>query len=65
MLWAPLQDIGMPREAVDQFVQQVEPAYAKLGKSPNLSIYRLPGEHEFSMEAFASLKKFFDFHLKN
>lgn len=65
MLWAPLQDIGMPREGVDRFVQQVGPAYAKAGQGNNLAIYRLPGEHEFSMEAFDSMKRFFDAHLKN
>ncbi len=63
MLWAPLQDIGMPSEGVDQFVRQVEPAYVKLGLDKNLAIYRLPGEHEFSMEAFINMKNFFDAHL--
>jgi dienelactone hydrolase len=65
MLWAPLQDVGMPREGVDRFVQQVEPAYVRSGLAKNLAIYRFPGEHEFSLDAFASLEKFFDAHLRN
>jgi dienelactone hydrolase len=65
MLWAPLQDIGMPQEGVARFVEQVEPAYVKAGAANNLVVYRLPGEHQFSLEAFTATKKFFDAFLKN
>jgi len=27
-------------------------------------VHRLPGEHEFTLEAFAAMKTFFDKHLK-
>ena len=60
MLWAPRQDIGMPKEGVDRFADTVRPAYARLGSEKNLVIHQPPGEHDFTVEAFDALVKFFD-----
>ena len=40
MVWAPSSDVGMPREGVDRFREQVEPAYARAGRSACGSISR-------------------------
>ncbi|MDA2930778.1 dienelactone hydrolase family protein [Acidobacteria bacterium AH-259-O06] len=64
MLWAPLHDIGMPREGVDRFLEVVQPAYAKAGAPGALVVHRPPGEHSFSLEAFQAMKSFFDRHLE-
>jgi dienelactone hydrolase len=61
MLWAPLDDIGMPKEGVDRFLEQTQRAYANSGQ---LIVHRPPGEHQFTLEAFAAMKNFFDKHLK-
>jgi len=63
MLWAPLEDIGMPKEGVDRFLEVAEPAYEKSGRRENLVVHRPPGEHQFTMEAFEAMKVFFDEHL--
>jgi dienelactone hydrolase len=60
MLWAPLEDIGMPREGVDRFLQQVQPAYREAGKPENLVIHRPAGGHSFTPEAFQAMQSFFD-----
>ncbi|MBI1895977.1 MAG: dienelactone hydrolase family protein [Acidobacteria bacterium] len=62
MLWAPLSDIGMPKEGVDRFLEVVQPAYAKTPGA--LVVHRPPGEHEFTLEAFGALKEFLDRFLK-
>lgn len=59
MLWAPLEDIGMPRQGVDRFLKVVEPAYRGAGASGKLVVHQKPGVHEFSLEAFEALVKFF------
>ncbi|MEZ5366597.1 MAG: alpha/beta hydrolase family protein [Bryobacterales bacterium] len=59
MLWSPTEDVGMPREGVDRFVEQVRPAYERLGKSDAFVVHQQPGEHSFSMEAFEALTRFF------
>lgn len=64
MLWAPLDDIGMPKEGVDRFLEAVAPAYAEAGAAAALAVHRPPGEHAFTPEAFAAMKTFFDTHLK-
>lgn len=64
MLWAPLNDIGMPREGVDRFFDVVAPSYARAGAAA-LAVHRPPGEHDFTPEAFAALASFFDTHLKS
>jgi hypothetical protein len=64
MLWAPTEDIGMPNEGVDRFVQAIKPAYARAGASDALVIHRRPGIHEFSLEAFEAVTDFMGKHLK-
>jgi dienelactone hydrolase len=63
MLWAPLNDIGMPKEGVDRFLDVVAPAYANLDAASALAVHRPPGEHDFTPEAFAALTEFFNTHL--
>lgn len=65
MLWAPLDDIGMPKEGVERFLEQAAPAYARAGAGENLVVHRPPGVHEFSMDAFRAMKAFFDRHLRS
>ena len=64
MLWAPLEDIGMPKEGVDRFLEVVIPAYARSAAPDALVVHRPPGGHTFSLEAFAAMKAFFDKYLK-
>ncbi|MEW5974968.1 MAG: alpha/beta hydrolase family protein [Acidobacteriota bacterium] len=64
MLWAPLDDIGMPRQGVERFLEVVEPAYSKANARKNLLAHRPPGPHEFTLEAFEAMQKFFDDRLK-
>lgn len=64
MLWAPTSDVGMPREGVDRFRDQVEPAYAQAGAESALRIHQPPGEHSFTMEAFEAMASFFDAFLR-
>lgn len=59
MLWAPFEDIGMPREGVERFVAQVRPAYERPAKSDAFVVHRQPGEHAFTVEAFEALTAFF------
>jgi dienelactone hydrolase len=65
MLWAPLDDIGMPKEGVERFLEQVAPAYERAGARDNLVVHRPPGVHEFSPEAFQALNAFFDRRLRS
>lgn len=60
MLWAPLDDIGMPKEGVERFLQAAEPAYATAKARDALVVHRPPGEHNFTLEAFEALRSFFD-----
>lgn len=59
MLWAPRSDIGMPKAGVDRFAATVRPAYARAGAGQNLVIHQPEGEHEFTVEAFEAMAKFF------
>lgn len=59
MLWAPLNDVGMPKEGVDRFLETVEPAYQKADSADNLIVHRPPGEHDFTLEAFEATAAFF------
>jgi dienelactone hydrolase len=63
MLWAPTEDIGMPKEAVDVFVETVRPAYQRTKHSDALVVHQPPGEHTFSLEAFEAMARFFARHL--
>ncbi len=64
MLWAPTEDIGMPKEGVERFLEVAQPAYAQAKKPDALVAHRPPGEHSFTLEAFEALEKFFRIHLK-
>jgi dienelactone hydrolase len=64
MVWAPLDDIGMPKEGVARFLQVVEPAYRRAGAPDALVVHRPPGEHTFSLEAFEAMDAFFSRQLR-
>ncbi len=64
MLWAPLDDIGMPKEGVDRFLEEVKPAYKEAGALDNPVIHRPPGKHSFTMEAFNAMLEFFNNKIK-
>jgi dienelactone hydrolase len=64
MVWAPTEDIGMPKAGVDRFASIVRPAYQNAGKPDALVIHQQPGEHTFSMEAFDAMARFFQTHLR-
>jgi dienelactone hydrolase len=59
MLWAPTEDIGMPREGVDRFVAQVRPAYERMRRAGAFVVHQQPGEHAFTAEAFQAMESFF------
>jgi hypothetical protein len=63
MVWAPTEDIGMPREGVDRFASLARPAYERAGAAAKLVIHQPPGEHDFTMEAFEAMRRFFDAEL--
>jgi len=65
MLWAPTEDVAMPKQAVDRFVEIARPAYERAGAKDALVVYQRPGIHELNFEAFDAMNKFFDAHLKN
>ncbi|OGG05252.1 MAG: hypothetical protein A3F83_14300 [Candidatus Glassbacteria bacterium RIFCSPLOWO2_12_FULL_58_11] len=60
---APLKDVGMPKEAVDELLAKVSPAYERAGAPGALVTFRPDGPHEFGLEMFAELVKFFDKYL--
>jgi dienelactone hydrolase len=60
MLWAPTEDIAMPRQGVDRFVETVRPAYERAGARDSLVVYQKPGVHDLTLEAFELMSKFFD-----
>jgi dienelactone hydrolase len=64
MVWAPLNDIGMPAEGVERFIQVAAPAYAAKNSSGNLVVHRAPGEHEFTLQAFDAIAGFFKAQLE-
>ncbi len=64
MLWAPTEDIGMPKAGVDRFVKVVAPAYEQAGRRAALVVHQPPGGHSFTPEAFEAMAAFFDSHLK-
>ena len=59
MLWAPTEDVGMPKEAVDAFVARVSPAYERAGAPGSFVVHQPPGKHTFSLEAFEAMERFF------
>ena len=64
MIWAPISDVGMPREGVDRFRERVEPAYSQAGAEHALRIHQPRGEHSFTMDAFEAMASFFDEFLR-
>ena len=64
MLWAPLNDIGMPNEGLDRFLEVVRPAYARSRAKDALLVHRPQREHAFTLEAFEAMVAFFDQQLK-
>ena len=64
MLWAPTEDVGMPKAGVDQFVAKVRPAYERAGRPSAFVVHQQPGEHSFTVEAFEAMVWFFDEHLR-
>jgi dienelactone hydrolase len=64
MLWAPRNDIGMPNEGVDRFLEVAEPAYKRAGAADRLVVHRPPGEHALTIESFEAAFQFFEKFLK-
>jgi dienelactone hydrolase len=60
MVWAPRDDIGMPKAGVDRFVERVAPAYEQAGASEAFVVHQPAGEHSFTVEAFEAMVEFFD-----
>ena len=63
MLWAPTDDVGMPKDAVEAFVDAVSPAYSRAGAPGAFVVHQPPGEHAFSLQAFEAMDRFFARHL--
>ncbi len=64
MLWAPTNDIGMPNEGIDRFLEVAAPAYRRAGAADRLVVHRPPGEHALSIESFEAAHQFFEKFLK-
>ena len=64
MLWAPRNDIGMPNEGIDRFLEAAQPAYRQAGAADRLVVHRPPGEHAMTIEAFEAAYQFFEKFLK-
>jgi len=60
MLWAPRNDIGMPNEGIDHFLETALPAYKRAGAADHLVVHRPPGEHALTIEAFEAMFRFFE-----
>ncbi|MEA2064519.1 MAG: nucleoside hydrolase, partial [Gemmatimonadota bacterium] len=60
---APLDDIGMPKEGVDELEAKAAPAYKRAGAPDALRIFRPQGLHSFTSEIFEELVKFFNDYL--
>ena len=58
MAVAPLDDVDMPRAAVDDFVRTAAPAYAE--SRERFLVHRPPGGHIFTVEAFEQVVDWFD-----
>ena len=60
---APLDDIGMPAEGVNELEAKAMPAYIRNGVPTNFRIYRPEGPHSFTLEIFEELVRFFNDYL--
>jgi hypothetical protein len=65
MLWAPAQDIGMPNQGIDKFLEATVPAYKQAGAADRLVVHRPPGEHALTKESVEAAKQFFDRFLRD
>ncbi|MCC7499295.1 MAG: hypothetical protein IT160_17060 [Bryobacterales bacterium] len=65
MLWAPTEDVGMPNQGVDRFLQVVAPAYKQAGAADHLVVHRPPARHALTKESVSAAKTFFDRFLYN
>ena len=59
----PLDDIGMPKEGVQELLDKALPAYERAGAPDALVAFRPPGPHSFTLEIFEELVTFFDNYL--
>ena len=59
----PLDDIGMPKEGVQELLDKALPAYERAGAPDALVAFRPPGPHSFTLEIFEELVKFLDNYL--
>jgi dienelactone hydrolase len=64
MLWAPRNDIGMPNEGIDRFLEAASPAYRQAGAADRLVVHRPPGEHALTKESVDAAFHFFEKFLK-
>jgi len=64
MLWAPTNDIGMPNEGIDRFLEVAMPAYKQAGAADRLVVHRPPGQHALTMESVDAVFQFFEKFLK-
>jgi len=64
MVWAPTEDIGMTKEAVDEFARVVRSAYERAGKPGAFVLHQRPGKHAMTMESFNALLEFFRVYLR-
>jgi len=64
MLWAPRNDIGMPNEGVDRFLEAAEPAFKRAGAADRLVVHGPPGEHAMTIESFEAAFQCFEKFLK-
>ena len=58
MAVAPLDDVDMPRAAVDDLIRTVTPAYAEA--EDRFVVHRPPGGHIFTVDAFEQVVDWFD-----
>jgi dienelactone hydrolase len=63
MIWAPTEDVGMPKEGVDRFAAKVRPAYERAAKPSSFVVHQPAGGHAFTREAFEAMVQFFEKHL--
>ena len=49
----------MPKEAVDEFIAKVRPAYERAGNPGAFVVHQQPGVHSLSPEAFEAMFAFF------
>ena len=63
MAVAPVDDVDMPRSAVDDFIGATTPAYSE--HPDQFVVHQPPGDHYFTVEYFEWMVAWFDRHLKD